>query len=282
MKTKNETMEENAEELEVLEVEGLAEPEILQDPILAHNRRLARITFYTAAVSVLVIMLFAWIVSYYSVVLLTQVNNKAAETMQQLNGRMAKLEASIRPAPAAPTFVTFTPPQGAPRQGSADAKVTMVEFADFQCPYCGKFQSEVYPQIKANYIDTGKVAFVYQDFAFLGTESTQAAEAARCAADQQKFWEYHDYLFTHQNGENRGTFAVKNLKAFARTLRLDPILFNLCLDIGKYKSDVATETASGKTIGVTGTPAFVINGKFVVGALPYENFKQTIDEALAK
>jgi protein-disulfide isomerase len=178
--------------------------------------------------------------------------------------------------------VQFTPPEGAPRLGDANAKVTIVEFADFQCPFCGRFQQSVYPQIKSEYIDTGKATLVYQDFAFLGEESTVAAEAAKCAGDQGKFWEYHDYLFTHQKGENQGAFVARNLKAFARLLKLDVAKFNACLDSGQKKQAVEDETTAGKNIGVTGTPTIIVNGKVFVGALPFDTFKQAIDEAFAK
>jgi len=96
----------------------------------------------------------------------------------------------------------------------------IIEYADFQCPFCGKFFKETEETLIKDYVDAGKVRFVYRDFAFLGKESLKAAEAARCAGDQGKFWEYHDYLYNHQNGENQGAFSNLYLKSFAGELKL--------------------------------------------------------------
>ncbi|MEI7765591.1 MAG: thioredoxin domain-containing protein [bacterium] len=104
--------------------------------------------------------------------------------------------------------------------GSPTAPVTIVLYVDFQCPFCGKFFKETEQNVLANYVKDGKVKLVSRDFAFLGEESQKSAEAARCANDQGKFWEYHDYLFTHQNGENKGNFSNLNLKTFAKEVGL--------------------------------------------------------------
>ncbi|MCE9549240.1 DsbA family protein, partial [Candidatus Nomurabacteria bacterium] len=169
---------------------------------------------------------------------------------------------------------------GAPYLGNLDAKVTVVEFADFQCPYCGKFQKEVYSVIKKDFIDTGKVLFVYMDFAFLGEESSLAAQAASCAKDQNKFWEYHDYLYDNQQGENRGAFSLENLKKFAVKLKLNIKDFNTCLDSGKYKKAVEDELNVGRTFGVKGTPSSFINDFFVNGVQNASYFSFKINEAL--
>ena len=134
--------------------------------------------------------------------------------------------------------------------------------------------------IRDQYVSKGKVRWVYRDFAFLGQESTWASEAARCAADQGKFWQMHDYLYTHQNGENEGAFSKDNLKKFAKALGLDQGSFDSCLDTGKYTSAVQAETVAGGKAGVNGTPANFINGKLNVGALPTSQFVQLIEEAL--
>jgi protein-disulfide isomerase len=104
-------------------------------------------------------------------------------------------------------------------QGDAIANVSVVEYADFQCPFCGRFFKET-KTLFTDYIKNNQVKFVYRDFAFLGPESIQAAQAARCAGEQGKFWEYHDYLYTHQNGENQGNFSDDYLKSFAGELKL--------------------------------------------------------------
>ncbi len=116
----------------------------------------------------------------------------------------------------------------------------------------------------------------------MGDESQWAGEAAECAGDQNKFWEFHDYLFSHQNGENKGAFSKDNLKGFAASMGLDTKAFNTCLDSGKYTQFVIDQTNIGRQIGVQSTPTFVINGQGVVGAQPFDTFKQTIDTLLNK
>ena len=127
---------------------------------------------------------------------------------------------------------------------------------------------------------TGKAKLIYRDFAFLGEESNWASQAARCAGDQGKFWQYHDYLYEHQKGENQGAFNKDNLKNFARELGLDKNGFNTCLDSEKHKQAVENDTEMGRKFGVTGTPTSFINGKLVQGAVPFATFKTAIDAAL--
>lgn len=166
--------------------------------------------------------------------------------------------------------------------GEENAPVIFVEYGDYQCPFCGKFFKETESVLRENYIKTGKVKFIYRDFAFLGPESLWAANAARCAAEQGKFWQYHDYLFNNQSGENQGAFSKNNLKSFASALGLDKEKFNTCLDSDKYLEEIKKETKAGGEAGVQGTPASFINGKIYVGALPTATFIQMIDDELNK
>ncbi len=122
--------------------------------------------------------------------------------------------------------------------------------------------------------------FGYVHFAFLGPESQWAGEASECAADQNAFWEYHDFLFDSQNGENQGAFNKDNLKAFAVQLGLDAEAFNECLDSGKYTEIVQQESAWARSLGVQSTPTFILNGQGLVGAQPFEVFQQAIDALL--
>jgi len=114
----------------------------------------------------------------------------------------------------------------------------------------------------------------------LGEESQWAAEAAECAGDQDAYWEYHDYLFEHQNGENQGAFVKDNLKQFAKDMDLDTKAFNSCLDSGKYTQLVKDQTNVAQMMGVQSTPTFVINGTGLVGAQSFETFQQKIDAIL--
>ena len=165
--------------------------------------------------------------------------------------------------------------------GNPAAPVTVVEFADFQCPFCGRFFKNTLPLIKEKYVKSGQVQFVFRDFAFLGEESFRAAEAVRCAGDQNKFWDFHDYLYNHQNGENQGAFSDGNLKKFADALNLDRVEFDSCFDSKKYRELVEKESSGGRDLGVTGTPATFVNGKIITGAQPFAEFEKEIQAALA-
>jgi len=169
-----------------------------------------------------------------------------------------------------------------PVLGNKNAKVEVVEFGDFQCPFCGRFYKDVEQQLKKDYVDTGKVKFAFRHYAFLGQESTSAAEASECANEQGKFWEYHNYLYENQKGENQGAFSKENLKSFAATLGLNTSQFNSCLDSGKYAKNVTDDFSDGQNAGVNGTPATFINGQLVSGAQPFASFKTLIDQELSK
>ncbi len=242
-----------------------------------------RFVAYTASLCAVVFVLMLWFTGIRLQRAETRQYETTASMFAQMEKRVAALEDRLRPAaPPRPKTIEFVPPASAPRVGSAEAKVTIVEFADFKCPYCSKFHSDIYKQLVTDYVDTGKASFVYQDFAFLGEESLLAAQAARCAGDQGKFWQYHDYLFENQGKETKDALTVKNLKQFARSLQLNTQTFNTCLDTAKYEKTIVDETAAIRTLGVTGTPSVSVNGKLLVGALPYEQFVAAIEEVLNK
>ncbi len=164
-------------------------------------------------------------------------------------------------------------------EGSANAPVTIIEYSDFQCPYCGRFETDAYPQIKAQYIDTGKAKLIYKEFPLsIHPNAEKAAEAAECALaqGQAQFWKLHDQMFANQN-----SLTVDNLKAWAAQLGLNAAQFNTCLDSGQMAAVVQQEEQEGQQAGVQGTPSFLINGKLVVGAQPFSAFQQAIDAALA-
>lgn len=186
------------------------------------------------------------------------------------------------PQPSAPPAKVNVSTGHLPVKGDDKAKVTIVEFADFQCPFCERFFKDAEAGIIKDYVDTGKAKFAFRHYAFLGPESTWAAEATECANEQGKFWEYHDYLYTHQGQENSGAFSKDKLEGFAGTLGLDTNKFKSCLETDKYADKVKQDQTDGQTAGVNGTPATFINGQLVSGAQPYSNFKTLIDAELAK
>src|SRR5258708_12846098 len=162
-----------------------------------------------------------------------------------------------------------------PARGPANAPVTLVEFSDFQCPFCGR-EFPVIERLMKEY--DGKVRLVFRNYPLdFHPFAEKAAEAGACAADQGKFWELHDKMFVNQQ-----KLAVEDLKSYAKSVGVDASKFDKCLDSGEKKTDVDADQKAGNEAGVNGTPAFFINGIFINGAQPYEQFKQTVDRELKK
>ncbi len=175
---------------------------------------------------------------------------------------------------------------GKPSLGRDDASVTMVEFSDYQCPFCKRHFLTVLPIIKKEYIDTGKVRYVFRDFpiASLHPQAKKGHEAAYCAGEQNKYWEMHDTLF-----KNSKDFSAPALKRYAQEIGLDGDKFNNCLQSGKYAGRIEKEIAEGVKAGVRGTPSFFIGpsgsgeritGTMVRGAQPLNRFRQVIENVL--
>lgn len=170
-----------------------------------------------------------------------------------------------------------------PVLGKSNAKVTIIEFADFRCPFCEKFFTDAESQIIKNYVDTGKAKFAFRHFAFLGDPSVVAANASECANEQGKFWEFHNYLYKNQPSESdTSMYVTDKLTNIAGTLGLNTGQFQSCLESKKYDKNVSGDLADGQKAGVNGTPTIFINGISVVGAQPYSAFKTIIDQELAK
>ena len=163
-------------------------------------------------------------------------------------------------------------------KGEANAPVTIIEWSDFECPFCARFYSQTLGQIEEKYIKTGKVRLVYRDFPLgFHANAQKAAEAAECAGEQGKFWEMHDQLF--EKGVKGG---VSGFKQYAADIKLDTSKFNSCLDSGKMASETAKDMQDGQAVGITGTPGFIINGQLISGAQPFSVFQQIIEAELAK
>ncbi|MBU0532880.1 DsbA family protein [Candidatus Micrarchaeota archaeon] len=174
------------------------------------------------------------------------------------------------------------------KKGSDSAPLVMVEFSDFECPYCKNFWSQTLPQIERDYIDTGKLQIVYRDFPLSFHPAAQkAAEATECADDQGKGWEMHDKIYENQAslGSTEAS-AIVNFKSWASELGLDRTNFDQCLDSDKYASEVQNDANDGAAIGIRGTPAFRLgkrNGDEILeisGAQPYSIFQSTIEQLL--
>ena len=176
-----------------------------------------------------------------------------------------------------------------PIRGDQNAPITIVEFSDFQCPFCARFQIQTLPLILEQYVETGKVKFVYRDFPIQNSHhnAMPAAVASECAHEQDKYWEYHDALFENQGVWNKveNTAAVTIFKEFATKLDLNQDQFNSCLDSGKYIDEINKDLKDGRDYGITGTPGFFIGNEDVGfvkinGAQSFEAFKSVIDSQL--
>lgn len=178
--------------------------------------------------------------------------------------------------------VTLEPPRytvpttaADPVRGNAAAPVTIVEFSDFQCPFCARVNPTL-DRVRQTYGD--RVKIVFKDYPLANhPQAPKAAEAARCAGEQNKFWEMHDAMFANQRA-----LEVPALKQTARAIGLNGAAFDSCLDSAKYEATVRAGTELGEKMGVNSTPTLYINGRPLIGAMPFENFKQVIDEELAK
>jgi protein-disulfide isomerase len=206
------------------------------------------------------------------------VRGKVLEKIRQL--RADKLRSAYVKTLRAQTEVrvTLAPPranvdtQNAQSLGPANAIVTLVEFADYECPYCQKVAADV-KKLQADLGD--KVSFTYKDFPLsMHARAEKAAEATRCASKQGKYWEFHDELFRSKE------LDVDQLKAQARALKLDPSDFDKCLDSGEETAVVERDRKEGTRLGITGTPAFFINGHFLSGALDYAALRQIVEQQL--
>lgn len=207
---------------------------------------------------------------------------KALESLRQLVAQRPVL-----PSQPADTPVTVRL-AGNPILGAADAPLILVEFSDYQCPFCRRFVETTLPELKRDYIDTGKLRYVFRDFPLdrLHPQARKAAEAARCAGEQGKYWEMHDLLF-----HNQKALQVESLTGYARQLGLKATAFEACLAQGKYAPEVQQDLNEGTAAGVQGTPGFVlgkmqpdgtVQGTFIRGAQPMTAFRQAIERLLGE
>ena len=175
-----------------------------------------------------------------------------------------------------------------PVRGNPSAKVVLIEYSDYQCPFCSRFGKDTYPQLETDYIKTGKIRYAFRDLPLdFHKQAFKAAEAAHCAGEQGKFWEMHDRLF-----ENQKALAPEELTKYAGQLGLNTSTFQQCLDSKRYEADIKKDITEAGTAGISGTPTFLIGTvvpkdgsvkitRKLVGAKSYEEFKAAIDSVLA-
>jgi protein-disulfide isomerase len=205
-----------------------------------------------------------------------EVKGQLAEYLQRTRMARARNELIMKLRKAADVKIDLQPPRveidltGIPIMGDKDAEIVIVEFSDYQCPFCKRVRPTIW-RLMEEY--KGKIAYAFVDFPLsFHKEAQKAHEAGHCAADQDKYYEYNKILFEHQRG-----LKVKDLKKYASELKLNQKKFDKCLDSGKYKDKVAKSVQKGVNAGVSGTPAFFINGIMLSGAQPYESFVEVIE-----
>jgi len=180
------------------------------------------------------------------------------------------------PTPAAsPTPIAV--PEELPSKGSPEAKVFIIEFSEFLCPWCARFATETAREVEKEYVTTGLVQIIFIDFIVHGEPALLAAEAAHCAQDQGQFWAYHDLLFESFVGE---AHSREQLDGFARKLSLDMTAFGRCLDSRKYRTFVLASTQLGEEAGVESTPTIFVNLQMIPGFLPFAELKPVIEEEM--
>lgn len=192
-----------------------------------------------------------------------------------------------RPPPVQDLDKILIDTEADPVMGDEDAKLVMIEFSDYQCPFCKRHTTTVWPEIKKQYVDTGKMKFVFHDFPLsrIHKEAALAAQAASCAGDQDRYWDMHDRLFEHPK-------AIKPVAGHAEAIGLEMESFNDCISSEKYAAEVEADTEQALELGVRSTPTFIFavtgdNGeilgtRLVRGAQPFEKFKEEIDKLLAE
>ena len=166
--------------------------------------------------------------------------------------------------------------------GAEDAPVVVVEYSDFQCPYCQQFATGPGQQLREEYVEQGQVRFVYRHFAFIGNESLWAAEASECANEQGRFWDYHDKLFAEQAGENQGAFSKDNLRAFAADLGLDTEQFDQCFASGRYQDQVQEDIQDAQRRRLNSTPSILVDGQYLPNGASYPVLQAAVEAALAQ
>jgi protein-disulfide isomerase len=205
---------------------------------------------------------------------------------QQIISRLDELKQLLQPNRQPPPVSSLSV-RGEMFRGDSGARVAIIEYADFECPYCGEYEREVFPRLLSDYIVTGKVKYFYRDLPLPGhAHAMPAARAARCAGEQGKYWEMHDSLFANQNA-----LSVPALLDRAQTLGLDKVKFTECQSGEKYTADIQKNFSEAQNLRIDGTPTFFIgvaepNGdvtieKRLAGAAPLDVFKSELDIMLA-
>jgi len=231
----------------------------------------------------LILSVVALAISVYSVISIASLNeeevfNEKVEVGIETYVQKQQDTAQAAQAPPVPTEPIDVSTDDDAMKGDKDAPVTIIEFSEYQCPYCKRYVDQTLGQIQEKYIDTGKVKYVFRDFPLdfhqNAKPAAMAAECVKAEGGDDAYWEYHDTLF-----ENQQAISPDDLKGYASDMGYD---IADCLDNEEYADEVDADTEEGKSYGVRGTPAFFINGRFLSGAQPFAAFEKLIEEELNK
>jgi protein-disulfide isomerase len=210
-----------------------------------------------------------------------QQGDQILQELRQIRQLLEKQQAKpAQPQEEQPTRAKISDLSGVQMLGNKDAPITIVEYTDYQCPFCQRFHVSAYPEIKKNYIDTGKVRFYSKDLPLdFHPNAMRAALAARCAGEQNKFWELRDVM-----GQNPDKLDMDHIAGFAEAMKMDGKSLRACVDSNKYKDSVQADVLEAMKVGANGTPTFVVGrsigngveGELVLGALPYQVFDEKL------
>jgi len=256
----------------------------------SENVFIKKSTFYGLIIGVIIIIAVA---GFFAGSYITNLNSDKV-TQKELQNAISKLELKVLQKQL-PSTQSIGPVRISvdddPMKGNPNAPITIIEFSDFQCPFCARFHAQTWPQLEENYISTGKVNFVYRDFPIQSIHSNAlpAALASECADDQDKFWEMHDMIFENQNSWQglKPSESTSLFKEYAIEIGLNADEFGSCITSGKYLQEIQNDLDDGRVYGVTGTPGFFIGNEEIgftklIGAQPFPSFKQVIDEQLSR
>lgn len=251
-----------------------------------YNLRIPRLNFKEGNLNVylvFVLIIFAFLLGMLTnkvLYLENQVKNGTNANAVAANGQEAL------PTEPLPPQIVDVENGHLPILGNKDAKVTIVEFSDLQCPFCKRYLDETHEQLKEKYIDTGKVKFAFRHYPLTSIHPNAqiSAEASECANEQGKFWEYHDKVFAEQDTWSPLTLtdATNSLVSYAGELGMNTDQFKSCVESEKFKDKVNEDLEAGNKVQVDGTPAFFVNGYRLVGAQPFSEFERVIEEELKK
>ncbi|MGH8502379.1 MAG: thioredoxin domain-containing protein [Gammaproteobacteria bacterium] len=210
------------------------------------------------------------------------------ETLGKDVAEIKKLLQALQPPPPVRAIDAVLEAGDSPSKGEKDATLILIEFSDYECPFCRRHAETTLPQLEKDYIATGKLRYLFRDFPLetIHAQAAKAAEAAHCAGEQGRYWEMHDNLFANQKA-----LAPEKLTAYAKAIGVTAGPFKKCLGSGKYMDKVRNSVAEGHRLGITGTPALLLgineggkvkNAKIIAGALPFSVFKEEIDKLLAE